>query len=205
MAAATGTATPSITFTPSPLVKYLGLTALLIFAVAATYLGHIFPDNVGLLAISAYIPTVFYFAAQDLESDTQVPNGLPNWVTFTVVTVATAIYGAIGTFVLVNYTITLAAFLAWIIVVLMAVFQAIENDKGASANLTYEQWALAGIGITIGLAGYYLANPMAGISAWITTVFAVVAQYIYFNTDGSNIVVGPVTSPPTPTPTPPTP
>ena len=192
------TTPPTLTYTPSPLVKYIGLVALLAFGVGGTYLAHLFPDWVGLTTISAFIPTVFFFAAHDLESDTSPPNGMPSWVTFAVVTVATAVYGAVGTFVLVNYTITLVAFLSWLIVVLGAIFHAISEDQGASAKPNTEAWATAFLGIAIGLISYLLANPTAGISAWITTLVAVVPMYIHIQTDGSSVTVSPVTPAPTP-------
>lgn len=156
-------AAPSVTYTPSPLVKYYGLIALLAFGVGGTYLAHLFPDWVGLTTISAFVPTVFFFAAHDLESDSIPPNGLPSWTTFAVVTVTTAVYGAVGTFVLVNYTITLVAFLSWLIVVLGAIFHAIAEDQGASADPNAEAWATAALGIAIGLISYAANNPTAGI------------------------------------------
>lgn len=194
-------ASNTVTYTPSPIVKYLALSVLLVAAVALTYVQHVFPSWAGLTVISAYIPTVFYFAAHDLESN-KPPNGLPSWTTLVVVSVASAVYGAVGAFVLMNGTITLMAVLAWALVVLTAIFHSIAEDQGASAPVNAEAWATAGLGIGIGLIAFFLANPTAGLSTWIATGVVIVGQYVHIQTDGNSISASPVTPPPTPAPPP---
>ena len=194
-------ATSTATYTPSPLVKYIGLTVLLIAAVVLTYVSKIFPDTVGLTAIVAYVPSVIYYVSHDLES-AGTPNGIPSYTTFAVIVVATGLEGAIGQFVLQNGTVTLAAGLVFAIALLNLIFHTIAEDQGANAPAQAENWATGAIGVAIGLLAFYYGNPSAGITAWIATVVTVVGQYFHVTTDGSSISVTPVNPSPTPAPTP---
>lgn len=121
-------ATSTATYTPSPLVKYIGLTVLLIAAVVLTYVSKIFPDTVGLTAIVVYVPSVIYYVSHDLES-AGTPNGIPSYTTFAVIVVATGLEGAIGQFVLQNGTVTLAAGLVFAIALLNLIFHTIAEDQ----------------------------------------------------------------------------
>jgi hypothetical protein len=196
MATSTVTA-PTLTYTPSPLVKYIALIALFAGAVALTYFMHVFPTWVGWASVGSFIPSVLYFAAHDLEGS-KIPNGVPAPTTFIVVTVGTALVGAVGAWVVNDAALTLSAVLTWLVVVLGAIFHAVNEDQGANAPLTAEAWATAGLGIGIGLIGFFLANPTAGVSAWVATAFTVVPMYVHISTDGSSVSASPVTPAPTP-------
>lgn len=205
-------AAPSVSFSLanlSPQTKFVGLTAVMLALVALSYLMKVFPDWVGSASIGSFIPTALYFVAHGLDEDSrqkgQSPkNGMPAWSTFIVVTVGSALVGAVGYFVLSNGTLEVSAALTWLIVVLGAVFHSIAEDKGSSVPETTEAWATAILGIAIGLLGFYSSNPTAGASAWIATLTMVVPQYIHITSDGSSVTVAPVTNPPPPQ-TPPAP
>jgi len=190
-------ASSTVTFTPSPLVKYIVLTFALIATVVLSYVAHVFPDWTALAGIVAYIPTVIYYIAHDLEA-TGTPDGVPYWTTFIVVNVAAGIEGAIGQFVLSNGTITLTAAIVWALAVLNYLFHVFNEDQGANAPKNAENWVTAALGIGIGLLSFYYANPTAGITAFLVTTYTVVTQYVHVSTDGNTISATPVTPAPAP-------
>jgi hypothetical protein len=189
----------TLTYTPSVLVKYIGLTAALVVLGVLTYLINIFPNSAFLVGIAAYIPSASLFVAHDLEGS-KTPNGIPNWTTFLVVTIVSGLEGAVGAFVLHNGSISLSAGLVWGIAVLTLIFHTVAEDQGANAPLTVEAWITAGIGIAVGFLGFFYSNPNAGIAAWISTAFVLIPEYLHITTDGSSISVTPVPNPPAPTP-----
>jgi len=191
--------TPTLTYTPSVLVKYVGLTAALVVLGVLTYLVHVFPNDAFLVGIASYIPSASYFVAHDLY-DSKTPNGLPGWASFITVTVVSSVEGAVGLFVLHNGSLTLGAGLVWGIAVMGSVFHALAEDQGANVPDYIENWITAGLGIAIGFAGFFYANPNAGIAAWVSTAFIVIPQYIHVSTDGSSVSVSPQPNPTLPPP-----
>jgi hypothetical protein len=197
MAASGGT----VTYTPSVLTKYVAGIAALIAAVVLTYLAHVFPNSIGLTAIIAYIPATSYWAVHDL-TDNPTPNGIPTWMTFAAILVSNGLIAAVGQFVLVNGTITLAAGLSFAIVLLQAILHQIAEDQGKSADTNVEAWLTAGLGFGIALLSYASANPGVGLAAIAVTAINLFPLYVHINTDGSSISATPVPPAPTPAPAP---
>jgi hypothetical protein len=189
--AAAGGGTTGITI--PAIAVYMFLAATLIGSVVAAYVLNIFPDAFGQLGAGISIVSIFTFLATRFES-TAVPSGIPRWVSFVVVTIASVGMGAIGAFTSASL-LEVGAFVTWLTLVGGLLYKAIADDAGVTFSVNAETWATAIIGFFTSLGVYYLDNPTAGLAGFVTA--AVATAGMYFTVAGNTITPTPV-PPPTP-------
>lgn len=182
------------TYTPSPLVKYLALVVFLVGDVVLSYVLKIFPNALGMSITGSTLVAIFAFVAHDLEGD-KVPNGLPKWTTFVVITVASAVFGALAYFDK-STLLEVSALVTWVIFILGAVFHALKEDAGVNLPANDEVWATAFLGIALSLLMWYVSSPDAGLGGLVATLVYVVPLFLHIGSDGS---ISPVPNPPDPT------
>ena len=146
-------------------VTYLGLAALLIGSVVASYWLKIFPDAFGQIGGGASIVAIFTFASHDFEQE-GVPSGWPRWTSFVVVSIASIGMGSIGAFTGTTL-LTIGAFVTWLTLVGGLLYHAVASDGGTAFSLNAETWATAIIGVAVSLGVWFLDNPTAGLAAFV--------------------------------------
>ncbi|MDE1821265.1 MAG: hypothetical protein KGJ23_08665 [Euryarchaeota archaeon] len=181
------------TYTPSPLVKYFALVVFLIGDVVLSYVLKAFPNILGMSVAGSTFVAIFAFVAHDLET-AKTPNGLPTYLTFIVITVAAAAFGALAYFDHSTF-LEVSALVTWLIVLLGAVFHALKEDAGVNVPANEEVWAVSFLGIAVSLLMWYQSNSQAGVAGLIATAVYVVPLYLHVGSDGS---VTPVPNPPDP-------
>lgn len=183
----------SITLTSTQL--YFVYLVLLVGDVLAAFTFKLLPTSYGVAGISA-IAISFFSTVADEFTVQKTPNGLPNWFTWLVVTIAAAVMGLVGQFTG-DTILTVTSLLAWIILVLGAVGQDIANDAGANVPTYIETYIQAIVGGAITVLTFVVQNPTAQVGAILATIIGVVVS-IYETTIAAGtappVAPGPATS-----------
>lgn len=176
----------SITLSSTEL--YFVYLVLLVGDVIAAFVFKLLPAAYGTAGISA-IAISFFGTVADEFTVQKTPNGLPNWFTWLIITVVSAVMGLVGQFTA-DTVLTYTAVLAWVILVLGAVGQDIANDAGANVPQYIETYIVAIVGGAVTVLTYVVNNPAASIGAIVATIIGVVVQ-IYETTIATPPASGP--------------
>jgi len=190
-ASGTGASTTPIA---TPLVKYILLLTAFVGSIFGAYVLNVIPDVVGFAGAGTSIAALFAFAVADLESmpDSPVPTG----VTFVVITVGAAVYGAVGAYT--NQTFAVwTAFLAWVLLVLEYIFTTFQAQLSTYVPSAYDSMAVSGVGLVVALVQYLAANPGASVAALVVTGVVYFASHL--NNNGAATAAPPSAPASTPT------
>lgn len=153
---------------------YFVYLVLFIGDTVAAFVFKVLPASYGTAGIST-IAIAFFGTLADEYTIQKVPNGLPNWFTWLIITVVAAAIGLIGQFSA-DTLLTVTSLLAWVILVLGAVGQDIANDAGANVPVYIETYIQAAIGGAITVLTFVVNNPTAQVGAIVATIIGVLAS-----------------------------
>jgi hypothetical protein len=166
---------PSIQLTSTQLYWLYGFLTL--GDVVLAYVAKILPQSYGVSGLAAIAIAFFGTVAHDFTT-AHTPNGVPTWVTYVIITIASALAGAIGFFTS-DTTLTVSAFVAWFIIVLSAIANDVTEDAGANLPTYAETVIVTVIGLTITVLTWFASNPTATVAALVATVIAVLSSYFH--------------------------
>jgi len=190
---AASSTTPSSASLPAWVV-YLGLAALLVGSVVASYWLKIFPQAFAQVGGGASIVAIFTFAAHDFEGE-PIPNGFPKWFSFVVISIASVGMGTVGAFTGATL-MTIGAFVTWLTLMLGMAYHLVAEEGGTVFSLNSETWACAIIGVAISLGVFFLDNPTAGIYSFVAAAVPIFATY--FHVAGNSVAPAPIANQPAP-------
>ena len=183
MANTTSNPPTTVSLVLSSTATYALLAVALVASVLLAYVLKVWPDTLGNVGIATSLTGVVALLAHDLTS-AHVPNGYPQWVTFALISVATAAYAAVGLFsqeTLLEY----GAALTWIVAFVQYLNTYISENGTPGLTASQAAWLTAGLGFILTVLTFALNNPDASIVTILVTAIGAFSTYFHLSETGT--------------------
>ncbi len=188
---ATSTTTKTVSVTLSGAATYALLLVALVGSVILAYILKVFPDALGNVGIATSLTGIIAYLTHDLTTAHE-PKGWPTWVTFAVVSVVTALYGALGSFTG-QTLLTYGAALTWIVAFVSYLSTYVQENGSKGLTPVQATWLTAILGTVLTVLTYVTGHPDAGVATILVTAILAGAQWFHLH-EGTVVIAPPTTA-----------